>query len=139
MKRSADSTHCCRTSTLIVSGWDLTPTSGVASPKLFLRGKSDFRRATVFCVGCCFSRHKMTRYAKTLGGHGPLETSTTPATPTQFSMNEYNDLTVINRWPSKLLQLLQSFFLRSRQYVSRSTHKTCVVIIGVFPRFLGNL
>ena len=30
----------------------------------------DFRRATAFCLGCRLSKHKVTRYAKNLGGHG---------------------------------------------------------------------
>ena len=41
-----------------------------SQPKMF-----DFTRATVFCLGYRLSKHKMTRYAKNLGGHGPLATS----------------------------------------------------------------
>jgi len=54
-------------------------TSGVASPKFwgdkkfFFWGKMfDFSRMTVFCFGYRLSKHKMTRYSKNLGGHGPL-------------------------------------------------------------------
>jgi len=32
----------------------------------------DIRRARVFCLGPRFSEHKMTRYAKNIGGHCPL-------------------------------------------------------------------
>ena len=45
-------------------------TSGVASPKFL--GAKMFRRATVFCLGRRFSKHKMTRYAKNVGGMPPL-------------------------------------------------------------------
>jgi len=41
-------------------------------PKVLLGAKSfDLKRATVFCVGYRLSKHKMTRYAKNNGGHGP--------------------------------------------------------------------
>jgi len=35
-------------------------------------GDFDFRRATVFCLGHRLPKHKITRYAKNLRGHGPL-------------------------------------------------------------------
>jgi len=38
--------------------------SGVASPKIWEPKMFDFRRATVFCMGCRFLKHKMTRAAK---------------------------------------------------------------------------
>jgi len=31
-----------------------------------------FKRATAFCMGHRFSKHKTTRYARNLGVHGPL-------------------------------------------------------------------
>jgi len=37
-----------------------------------------FRLATVFCLEYRFSKHKMTRYFKNLGGHGPLGPLATP-------------------------------------------------------------
>ena len=55
--------------------------SGAASPKTLgveniWRGAKIFyfRRATVFCLGYYFSKHKMTRYAKNLGWLEPLAT-----------------------------------------------------------------
>jgi len=30
----------------------------------------DFRRITLFCLEKCLSKHKMTIFSKTLGGHG---------------------------------------------------------------------
>jgi len=49
------------------------PYSGVASPKLFLGGKMfDCRWATAFCSGYCFSKLKVTRYAKNFWGACPL-------------------------------------------------------------------
>ena len=54
----------------------ITP-SGVASPKIFEGAKKfgvtkifDFRRATAVCLGYRLSKHKTTRYAKNLRGHG---------------------------------------------------------------------
>jgi len=41
--------------------------SGVASPEFFWGKIVDFRRATACCLECHLSKHKMTRYAKTLG------------------------------------------------------------------------
>jgi len=32
----------------------------------------DFREKQYFCLGRHFPKHKMTRYAKNVGGHGPL-------------------------------------------------------------------
>jgi len=46
--------------------------SGVASPKFWGPKLLTLRRSTVFCLWHCFSKHKITRYAKCLGGHGPL-------------------------------------------------------------------
>jgi len=65
-------------------GWALFDSS-TASPK-FLGGKYiDFKRVTVlfslghclssrlFSLGQCLSKHKITRYARNLGGHGTLD------------------------------------------------------------------
>jgi len=40
--------------------------------KQFEGGKTfDFRRTTVFCLGCRLSKHKMTRYSKNVEGMAP--------------------------------------------------------------------
>jgi len=43
----------------------------------------DFMRAAVFCLGHRFSKHKMTGYAKNLGGRDPMGV-TPPATPIKW-------------------------------------------------------
>jgi len=51
---------------------------GLGSPKFFGRAEnmgaknSDFRRATVFCLGYRLTKHKITRYSENLKGDGPL-------------------------------------------------------------------
>jgi len=56
----------------------VTSGSGVASPKVWELAKKfggsemfDFRQATIFLVGRRFSKPKMTRYSKHLGGTWP--------------------------------------------------------------------
>ena len=38
----------------------------------------DFRRVTVFCLGCRLSKHKLTMYVTNLGGMAPCASLTTP-------------------------------------------------------------
>ena len=53
--------------------------SSAANPNFFRGAKYfDFKRATVFCSGHCLSKHKMTRYAKNLGGIASLAPLSTP-------------------------------------------------------------
>jgi len=47
--------------------------SGVASPKYFFGAKFlTLGEQQHFCLGCCFSKHKMNRNPKNFGRHGPL-------------------------------------------------------------------
>jgi len=60
--------------------------SGVASPK-FLGSKSlTLREQRYNCLGRRFSKHKMTRYAKNLGGHGLLTPWVRPWRPVLVAM-----------------------------------------------------
>jgi len=48
--------------------------SRVASPKFWRTKDFDFRQVTVFCLGNCLSKHKMTKYVRNFWGHGPWST-----------------------------------------------------------------
>ena len=67
---STSHTHVLvRTSKHFVENWFAA--RGVDSLNSYWGGKSfDIKRATVFPLGYCLSKHKMTRYARNLGGHG---------------------------------------------------------------------
>jgi len=48
--------------------------SGVANPNFFGGKCLTLGEQQYFCLGGRFSKHKMTRYAKNFGRHGPLAT-----------------------------------------------------------------
>jgi len=77
--------------------WAASESSGVANPKFFWGKMVDFGRETVFCLGHHFSKHKMIRYLKNLGCHGPL------ITPMSESCAKYDERLVRNMDPFKRL------------------------------------
>jgi len=91
----------------------------------------DFRRKTLFCLGYCFYKHKMTIYSKNLEGHAPLGY----AYVLRHSSNDFEILYRTFRASissfSGLRKLINAFPFFSSQQWKREPHKW----ISLGPRF----
>jgi len=110
--------------------------SGVASPNFFW-GQTiweniifGFKRK--FCLGHRLSKHKMTRYAKYLGVHGPLATPMTHPRPTGWEPLFYS---IVNIEKHNILRGFSLPCLTSYHYVvTVSSFKPECVFSGLFTK-----